>query len=62
MKSATGFGSAFFVAKIIDEYYIIRNQIAIGIALSVFKERKSLNLVSTTSFKSGKILNKYLPQ
>jgi len=57
-----GFVSSLVDLDLIDEYYIIRNPVAIGIGLSIFKERKILNLESSTSFKSGKILNKYLPQ
>lgn len=66
-KDLLVYGGADFVTSLIklnliDEYYIIRNPVAIGNGLSIFKERKILNLESSTSYKSGKILNKYLPQ
>lgn len=66
-KDLLVYGGADFVTSLvdlnlIDEYYIIRNPVAIGAGLSVFKERKILNLESSTAYKSGKILNKYLPQ
>lgn len=65
-KDLLVYGGADFVSSLIDfnlidEYYIIRNPVAIGAGLSIFKERRILNLTSATSYKSGKILNKYLP-
>ncbi|GGH15888.1 pyrimidine reductase [Mucilaginibacter phyllosphaerae] len=65
-KDILVYGGADFVRSLvdldlIDEYYIIRNPVAIGKGLSIFKERKILNLESTISFKSGKTISKYLP-
>ena len=56
-----GFVSSLVSFNLIDEYYIIVNPVAIGAGLSIFKERKILNLESSTAYKHGKVLNKYLP-
>lgn len=55
------FVSSLVSLNLIDEYYLIVNPIAIGSGLSIFKERKVLELESSIAFKHGKILNKYLP-
>ncbi|WP_183562227.1 dihydrofolate reductase family protein [Mucilaginibacter sp. SP1R1] len=65
-KDIIVYGGANFVSSLIsenliDEYYIITNPVAIGNGLSIFKEKKILKLESSIAFKSGKILNKYLP-
>ena len=56
-----GFVSSLVSLNLIDEYYFIVNPVAIGAGLSVFKERKILNLESSITYKNGKVLNKYLP-
>ena len=56
-----GFVSSLISQNLIDEYYIITNPVAIGSGLSIFKERKILKLESSTPYKNGKVLNKYLP-
>jgi len=56
-----GFVSSLISLNLIDEYYLIINPVAIGAGLSIFKERKILKLESSIAFKSGKVLNKYLP-
>ena len=65
-KDIIVYGGANFVSSLvsqnlIDEYFIFRNPVAIGNGLSIFKEKKLLKLDSSTSYKNGKILNKYLP-
>ena len=55
------FVSSLVSLNLIDEYYLIVNPIAIGSGLSIFKERKVLELESSVAFKSGKIVNKYVP-
>lgn len=65
-KDIMVYGGASFVSSLIDlnlidEYFIIRNPVAIGNGLSIFKERKILNLESSVTFKNGKVLHKYLP-
>ena len=65
-KDIMVYGGADFVSSLIglnliDEYFIIRNPVAIGNGLSIFKERKILNLESSITFNNGKVLNKYLP-
>jgi dihydrofolate reductase len=65
-KDILVYGGADFVSSLIsfnliDEYYLIVNPVAIGVGLSIFKERKVLELESSIAFKHGKILNKYLP-
>ncbi len=65
-KDILVYGGADFVSSLvslnlIDEYYFVVNPIAIGSGLSIFKERKVLELVSSTAFKHGKVVNKYAP-
>jgi len=55
------FVSSLVSLNLIDEYHLIVNPIAIGAGLSIFKERKVLELQSSVAFKSGKIVNKYIP-
>jgi len=56
-----GFVSSLVSFNLIDEYYFIINPVAIGAGLSIFKERKILNLENSIAYKNGKVLNKYLP-
>lgn len=65
-KDIMVYGGASFLSSLIslnliDEYYFFRNPVAIGAGLSIFKERKVLKLESSTAYKNGKILEKYLP-
>ncbi|MDB5134365.1 MAG: deaminase [Mucilaginibacter sp.] len=65
-KGILVYGGANFVSSLvslnlIDEYYLIVNPIAIGSGLSIFKERKVLELKSSIAYKHGKVLNKYVP-
>ena len=65
-KDIIVYGGADFVSSLIshnliDEYYIIRNPVAIGNGLPIFKEKKALKLESSTAYKNGKVLQKYLP-
>lgn len=55
------FASSLISQDLIDEYYIFGNPVAIGEGLSIFKEKKILELESSTVYKNGKVLNKYLP-
>jgi len=56
-----GFVNSLVSLNLIDEYYFIVNPVAIGAGLSIFKERKILNLESSIAYKNGKIVNKYVP-
>ena len=65
-KDIIVYGGANFVRSLIgqnliDEYFIFRNPVAIGNGLSIFKGEKLLKLDSSTVYKNGKVLNKYLP-
>jgi len=65
-KNIIVYGGVNFVSSLvsldlIDEYYLIVNPIAIGSGLSIFKERKILELESSIALKHGKIINKYVP-
>jgi dihydrofolate reductase len=55
------FASSLISQNLIDEYFIFVNPVAIGNGLSIFKEKKLLQLESSIAYKNGKILNKYLP-
>jgi dihydrofolate reductase len=65
-KDIMVYGGANFVRSLIsldliDEYYFFVNPVALGGGLSIFKEKKILKLESSIAYKSGKVLNKYLP-
>jgi len=65
-KDIMVYGGASFVSSLIsqnliDEYFIFRSPVAIGNGLSIFKGQKILKLESSTSYKNGKTLDKYLP-
>lgn len=55
------FVSALIDLNLIDEFYLFINPIAIGEGMRIFKNRKTLKLESSTAYRNGKILNKYLP-
>lgn len=55
------FLSSLISQNLIDEYYIFRNPVAIGNGLSIFKEQKLLKLDSSTTYKNGKVVEKYFP-
>lgn len=55
------FASSLISLNLVDEYFIFLNPVAIGAGLSIFKERKIMKLESSTAYKDGKVLNKYLP-
>ncbi|MFD1257260.1 dihydrofolate reductase family protein [Mucilaginibacter terrae] len=65
-KDMMVYGGANFVnslisLNLIDEYYIFRNPVAIGAGLAIFKEQKPLKLQSSVAYKSGKVVEKYMP-
>ncbi|HTH82071.1 MAG TPA: dihydrofolate reductase family protein [Mucilaginibacter sp.] len=65
-KDILVYGGADFVSSLIsqnliDEYFILTCPVAIGKGLTIFKEQKVLKLESSTAYKNGKVLNKYLP-
>ena len=65
-KDIMVYGGANFVSSLIslnliDEYFIFRSPVAIGNGLSIFKEQKVLELVSSTPYKNGKVIDKFLP-
>jgi len=65
-KDIMVYGGANFVSSLIslnliDEYFIFRSPVAIGNGLSIFKEQKALELVSSTPYKNGKVIDKFLP-
>jgi len=65
-KDILVYGGADFVSSLvrldlIDEYYLIVNPVAIGAGLSIFKDKKVLELESSVAFKHGKVINKYVP-
>ena len=65
-KDIIVYGGANFVSSLIslnliDEYYLISVPIAIGEGMPIFKGQTPLKLESSTPYKNGKIINKYLP-
>jgi dihydrofolate reductase len=65
-KDIMAYGGADFLSSLIsldlvDEYYFFRNPVAIGTGLTIFKDRKVLNLQSSIAYDNGKVLETYLP-
>jgi dihydrofolate reductase len=56
-----GFVSSLISLNLVDEYYIFVCPAAIGEGFRIFKEKKALKLESSTAYKHGKVLNKYVP-
>jgi dihydrofolate reductase len=56
-----GFVTSLIDNNLIDELYLFVNPVAIGEGLSIFKGRKPLQLVESTAYKNGIIVNKYVP-
>ena len=64
-KDIMVYGGATFVSSLIksnlvDEYYIFRKPVAIGNGLSIFKEKKPLELIHSITYKNGTQLNQYV--
>jgi dihydrofolate reductase len=55
-----GFVSSLISLDLVDEYYLIVNPVAIGSGMPIFKDQKVLTLESSTAYKNGKVLNKYV--
>jgi dihydrofolate reductase len=55
------FASSLISLNLVDEYLFFICPVAIGNGLSIFKEKKILNLESSIAYKNGKVLNRYLP-
>lgn len=55
------FVSSLISKNLVDEYYIFQAPIAIGKGLSIFNQQTVLKLESSTTYKNGKLLVKYLP-
>jgi dihydrofolate reductase len=65
-KDLLVYGGAQFVSSLIDlnlidEYYLFTNPVALGQGMRIFNTRKPLKLESSTPYRNGKIMNKYLP-
>lgn len=56
-----GFVSSLIEHNLVDEYYICSNPVAIGSGLSIFNADRLMTLESSTAYKGGKIINKYVP-
>jgi len=54
------FVSALISFNLVDEYYFFNCPAVIGEGRSIFKEKKLLKLESSTAYKNGKVLNKYV--
>ena len=72
LKSAPGkdllvYGGASFVSSLIenglvDEFHLVVNPVAIGSGMRIFNSRVPLELVASTAFANGEILNTYEPK
>lgn len=65
-KDLLVYGGADFVSSLIsldliDEYNIVKNPVAIGKGMSIFTGTKLLTLESSTTYRSGKVWNTYIP-
>lgn len=56
-----GFVTSLIENDLIDEYNIFINPEAIGAGLSIFSGRKTLKLETSRHYKSGIIINTYIP-
>ncbi|WP_109698161.1 dihydrofolate reductase family protein [Chitinophaga deserti] len=55
------FASSLISLNLVDEFYFFRNPVAIGKGMPIFSAQKPMKLAGTTEYKSGKILEHYLP-
>src|SRR5882762_10642462 len=65
-KDIVVYGGATFVSALIehdliDEFNIFVNPVAIGRGMRIFKERKALRLIGSTTYPSGIVINTYQP-
>ena len=47
---------------LIDEFHLFVNPTALGRGLSIFSERTSLELIRSTPYSSGIVVNQYKPR
>ncbi|QQL48941.1 dihydrofolate reductase family protein [Mucilaginibacter ginkgonis] len=55
------FASSLIKEHLVDEFYFFHSPVAIGSGMRIFNGDQMLKLESSTQYKNGKILNKYLP-
>ena len=65
-KDIIVYGGANFVSSLInnnliDELHFFINPVAIGEGLSIFTNRRPLELAGSTVYKNGIVVNKYIP-
>ena len=65
-KDIIVYGGATFVSELIendliDEFNIFVNPVAIGRGMRIFKDRKALRLIGSTTYPSGVVVNTYEP-
>lgn len=65
-KGIVAYGGAGFVSSLvendlIDDYYIFVNPAAIGEGLRIFTGRKALNLIDSTRYDCGVVVNHFQP-
>jgi len=56
-----GFVSSLLDNNLVDELNLFVNPVAIGKGLSIFKNRRPLQLVDSTAYGNGIVVNKYSP-
>ena len=56
-----GFASSLIENNLIDELYLYVNPVAISEGLHIFNKRQALQLVSSTAYKCGIVVSKYVP-
>ena len=66
-KDIIVYGGATFVRSlieggVIDEFNFVVNPVAIGSGLQVFSGRQPLQLISSTEYSTGEVLNTYRPR
>jgi len=55
------FARSLISLNLVDEYYFIINPVALGAGLTIFKEKKVLQLEQSVFYTNGKVMNKYVP-
>ena len=57
----SGFVSSLIENNLIDELYLYTNPVAISEGIHIFNKRQALQLVSSTAYKCGIVVSKYVP-
>jgi dihydrofolate reductase len=55
------FAKSLINLNLVDEYYFIVNPVALGTGQTIFSKKQIMQLLESTAYSNGKVMNKYVP-